>query len=96
MNLSAAYGPGKFGLSFELFPPKTPQGEATLFEHVGRLVEFAPSFITCTYGGRLDTRHDALDCRASAPRVPFVRRHAFDLRRFDRRSTPRISAAGPE
>ena len=26
MKLSAAYGPGKFGLSFELFPPKTPQG----------------------------------------------------------------------
>jgi methylenetetrahydrofolate reductase (NADPH) len=50
MRLSAAYGDGRFGLSFELFPPKTPQGVATLFEHVARLVEFAPSFITCTYG----------------------------------------------
>ncbi|MEX2317920.1 MAG: methylenetetrahydrofolate reductase [NAD(P)H] [Pirellulales bacterium] len=50
MTLSAAYGPGRFGLSFELFPPKTPQGVATLFDHVARLVEFAPSFITCTYG----------------------------------------------
>jgi methylenetetrahydrofolate reductase (NADPH) len=50
MTISAAYGPGKFGLSFELFPPKTPQGEANLFQHVARLVEFRPSFITCTYG----------------------------------------------
>ncbi|MGD9636543.1 MAG: methylenetetrahydrofolate reductase, partial [Pirellulales bacterium] len=60
MNLSAAYGPGKFGLSFELFPPKTPQGEATLFEHVARLVEFSPSFITCTYGAGGSTRDTTL------------------------------------
>ena len=31
MTISQAYGPGKFGLSFELFPPKTPAGEAELF-----------------------------------------------------------------
>ncbi len=60
MKLSAAYGPGKFGLSFELFPPKTPQGEATLFEHVARLVEFAPSFITCTYGAGGSTQDTTL------------------------------------
>jgi methylenetetrahydrofolate reductase (NADPH) len=50
MKFSDAYGPGRFGLSFELFPPKTPQGVANLFEHVTRLVEFRPSLITCTYG----------------------------------------------
>ena len=60
MTLSAAYGPGKFGLSFELFPPKTPQGEATLFEHVAQLVEFAPSFITCTYGAAGSTQDATL------------------------------------
>ena len=60
MKLSAAYGPGKFGLSFELFPPKTPQGEATLFEHVGRLVEFAPGYITCTYGAGGSTQDTTL------------------------------------
>jgi methylenetetrahydrofolate reductase (NADPH) len=60
MNLSTAYGPGKFGLSFELFPPKTPQGEATLFEHVRRLVEFSPSMITCTYGAGGSTRDTTL------------------------------------
>jgi methylenetetrahydrofolate reductase (NADPH) len=31
MKLSSAYGSGRFGLSFELFPPKTPQGLAALF-----------------------------------------------------------------
>jgi methylenetetrahydrofolate reductase (NADPH) len=50
MKLADAYGDGRFGLSFELFPPKTPQGMTALFEHVARLVEFSPSFITCTYG----------------------------------------------
>jgi methylenetetrahydrofolate reductase (NADPH) len=60
MKLSAAYGPGKFGLSFELFPPKTPQGEASLFEHVARLVEFRPEFITCTYGAGGSTQDTTL------------------------------------
>lgn len=60
MKLSTAYGPGKFGLSFELFPPKTSQGEATLFEHVRRLVEFSPSLITCTYGAGGSTRDTTL------------------------------------
>ena len=41
---------GKFGLSFELFPPKTPAGEQELFRHLVDLVAFEPSYITCTYG----------------------------------------------
>lgn len=61
MKLSAAYGPGKFGLSFELFPPKTPQGVANLFQHVARLVEFRPSFITCTYGAGGSTQGTTLE-----------------------------------
>ena len=60
MKFSAAYGPGKFGLSFELFPPKTEQGEVSLFEHVVRLVEFRPSFITCTYGAAGSTQDKTL------------------------------------
>ena len=61
MRLSAAYGPGRFGLSFELFPPKTPQGVANLFQHVARLVEFQPSFITCTYGAGGSTQDTTLE-----------------------------------
>jgi len=68
MKLSAAYGPGKFGLSFELFPPKTPQGVANLFQHVARLVEFQPSFITCTYGAGGSTQNTTLEVVARVRR----------------------------
>jgi methylenetetrahydrofolate reductase (NADPH) len=61
MKLSEAYGPGKFGLSFELFPPKTIDGEASLFRHVARLAEFGPSFITCTYGAGGSTQNKTLE-----------------------------------
>jgi methylenetetrahydrofolate reductase (NADPH) len=61
MKLSAAYGPGKFGLSFELFPPKTPQGIASLFQHVAKLIESKPSYITCTYGAGGSTQELTLE-----------------------------------
>jgi methylenetetrahydrofolate reductase (NADPH) len=59
--MKETYGPGRFGLSFELFPPKTPQGEESLYQHVATLVEFGPSFITCTYGAGGSTRDKTLD-----------------------------------
>lgn len=61
MHISEAYGPGRFGLSFELFPPKTPAGEEELFRHVAELVAFEPSFITCTYGALGSTQAKTLD-----------------------------------
>jgi len=61
MKISRAYGPGKFGLSFELFPPKTPASEEELFHHVARLIEFRPDFITCTYGAGGSTRQKTLE-----------------------------------
>jgi methylenetetrahydrofolate reductase (NADPH) len=61
MNLRDAYGPGKFGLSFELFPPKTEASEAELFQHVAELVTFRPDFITCTYGAGGSTQTKTLD-----------------------------------
>lgn len=60
MRFAEAYGDGKFGLSFELFPPKSPAGEVELFEHVAKLVAFRPSFITCTYGAGGSTRDKTL------------------------------------
>ena len=68
MKLSAAYGSGKFGLSFELFPPKTEQGVANLFQHVARLVEFGPSLITCTYGAGGSTQNTTLEVVARVRR----------------------------
>lgn len=59
--LDEIYGSGKFGLSFELFPPKTEQGVAALFRHVSRLVEFSPAYITCTYGAGGSTQSRTLE-----------------------------------
>jgi methylenetetrahydrofolate reductase (NADH) len=61
MKIPEAYGQHKFGLSFELFPPKTPAGDAELFQHVARLVAFKPDFITCTYGAGGSTRAKTLE-----------------------------------
>ncbi len=61
MSLRTTYGPGKFALSFELFPPKTADGETALFAHLVQLVKFAPAFITCTYGAGGSSRAKTLD-----------------------------------
>jgi methylenetetrahydrofolate reductase (NADPH) len=61
MNLSDAYTPGQFGLSFELFPPKTPESEAAMWRTVDDLMAFRPSLITCTYGAGGSTRGTTLD-----------------------------------
>ena len=55
------YGPDRLGLSFELFPPKTPEGEKSLYRHVSQLMELRPSFITCTYGAGGSTRETTLE-----------------------------------
>ena len=61
MHVSECYGPGKFGLSFELFPPKTADGERALFRHVSELARFEPNLITCTYGAGGSTRNKTLE-----------------------------------
>jgi len=40
---------------------KTTQGVTNLFQHVARLVEFRPSFITCTYGAGGSTQDLTLE-----------------------------------
>jgi methylenetetrahydrofolate reductase (NADPH) len=61
MSLAETYGPGKFGLSFELFPPKSDAGEQELFRNLAELVEFEPSYITCTYGAGGSTQAKTLE-----------------------------------
>jgi methylenetetrahydrofolate reductase (NADPH) len=61
MRIAEAYGPGKLGLSFELFPPKTPAGEQELFRHLTDLVAFEPAYITCTYGALGSTQAKTLE-----------------------------------
>ena len=68
MRLLDNYGSGKFGLSIEIFPPKTPAGDVALFESLDRLTGFQPGFISCTYGaGGSTSKH----CRSS-PRRPIA------------------------
>ena len=61
MSISDYYGPDKTGLSFELFPPKTPLGVKRLFEQTDKLVQYAPDYITCTYGAGGSTRESTLE-----------------------------------
>ncbi|MBM3998746.1 MAG: methylenetetrahydrofolate reductase [NAD(P)H] [Planctomycetes bacterium] len=60
MDLATCYGT-RPGISFELFPPKTPAGDAVLFEHLDRLMSHRPAFITCTYGAGGSTRDRTLE-----------------------------------
>ncbi len=61
MSLQAAYENGRFGLSFELFPPKTPESEAMMWRTVEDLMAFEPALVTCTYGAGGSTRGTTLD-----------------------------------
>ncbi len=61
MSIKNAYEQGRFGLSFELFPPKTPESEAMMWRTVEDLMAFEPSLITCTYGAGGSTRGATLD-----------------------------------
>lgn len=68
MRIINAYAPDKFGLSFELFPPKTPAGDKALAYHVEKLIQFQPSFITCTYGAGGSTHQKTLSIVAEIKR----------------------------
>ena len=61
MSIKDAYENGRFGLSFELFPPKTPESEAMMWRTVDDLMAFEPSMITCTYGAGGSPRGTTLD-----------------------------------
>ena len=68
MSLRSHYETGQFGLSFELFPPKTTEAESALWSHVQKLVEFHPSYFTCTYGAGGSTRDKTLEIVAQVRR----------------------------
>jgi methylenetetrahydrofolate reductase (NADPH) len=61
MRIGEAYGNGRFGLSFEIFPPKSEAGEVQLFAALQELMAFKPSMVTCTYGAGGSTREKTLE-----------------------------------
>jgi methylenetetrahydrofolate reductase (NADPH) len=52
---------GKPAISFELFPPKTEQGMATLLQTLPELIALGPDYITVTYGAMGSTRDKTLE-----------------------------------
>lgn len=48
MNFKDIYS--SFAVSFEIFPPKTAEGEISLFNELEQLKRFSPAFISVTYG----------------------------------------------
>jgi methylenetetrahydrofolate reductase (NADPH) len=48
-------------ISFELFPPKTAEGEVKLFEQaIPEMLELNPAFLTCTFGAGGSTRDQTM------------------------------------
>ncbi len=54
VGLEAARSP--LSVSFEFFPPKSPEAESKLWETIGKLANLAPSFVSVTYGAGGSTR----------------------------------------
>ena len=61
MSIIDAYAPGRLGLSFELFPPKTPESETAMWRTVDELMAFEPALVTFPYGAGGSTRSKTLD-----------------------------------
>lgn len=51
-----AGGDNRMNVSFEFFPPKTAEMEATLWESITRLAPLCPNFVSVTYGAGGSTR----------------------------------------
>ncbi|MBC8115310.1 MAG: methylenetetrahydrofolate reductase [NAD(P)H] [Candidatus Saccharimonas sp.] len=50
LRIPDIYSAGRFGLSIEIFPPKTPEGDDSLRQTLRELAPFRPAFVSCTYG----------------------------------------------
>jgi methylenetetrahydrofolate reductase (NADPH) len=61
LSIRDPYENGRFGLSFELFPPKSPASEAAMWRTVEELMAFEPAMVTCTYGAGGSTRGTTLE-----------------------------------
>ena len=56
MKISELFGKGHPLFSFEVYPPKTEAGAATLQRTLAELTDLAPAFVSVTYGAAGSTR----------------------------------------
>lgn len=61
MKMPKLYAPGRFVLSFEVYPPKSSQATATMYEALDELAPYHPGFVSCTYGAGGSTQSQTLD-----------------------------------
>lgn len=60
-RIADIYKSGSFGLSIEIFPPKTAAGDDSLFATLDRLSRYRPAFVSCTYGAGGSTRERTVE-----------------------------------
>ena len=58
--ISESVSKGQPTLSFEFFPPKDEEGEATLWKSFDKLLEVSPDFVSVTYGAGGSNRETSL------------------------------------
>jgi len=64
MRLPQLFKSRPFVLSIEIFPPKTSDGDEALRRNLRTLVDYEPSFVSCTYGAGGSTQDRTLQwCR---------------------------------
>ena len=61
MRIGEIYQTIPFGLSIEIFPPKTEKGDESLFNMLEQASVWNPAFISCTYGAGGSTRTRTID-----------------------------------
>ena len=61
MKIIDVLNSGRRSISFEFFPPKTDEGVESLFETIGRLKAYEPSYVSVTYGAGGSTRERTVD-----------------------------------
>ena len=70
MRIGDIYRDGRFGLSIEIFPPKTADGDVALAETLEDLARYQPAFVSCTYGAGGTTRGRTIEwCRTIQDRL---------------------------
>jgi methylenetetrahydrofolate reductase (NADPH) len=61
MRMRDMYQGGRCGVSIEIFPPKSADGDESLRRALERLAPYAPVFISCTYGAGGTTRSRTIE-----------------------------------